>query len=67
MEEMKIENTKIRQIITEHTKTKFIEVENDRGEAQLGRVDRMTDKGELVVTIISNGKVLVFKPEFPIR
>lgn len=64
---MEIEGKKIKQVITECTKTKFIEVENDRGETQLGRVDRMTEQGELIVTIISNGKVLVFKPEFKIQ
>lgn len=47
--------------------TKMVEVEDEQGNIQLGVVERMTEKGEVVVKVISTGRILTFKPDFPIQ
>jgi hypothetical protein len=43
---------------------KLVEVENDRGETQIGVVERTTEDGKIFVRILANDKVLVFESDF---
>ena len=47
-------------------KTKFVEIEDEEGMTVLGVVEKLTERGEMVVRILNNDKILVFKPQFPL-
>lgn len=44
--------------------TQFVEVEDEEGNTELGIVERMTEKGEVIVRIVATDKILVFKSDF---
>jgi len=46
--------------------TKLVEIEDEEGNTMMGVVERLTEKGEMVVRILATDKVLVFRPP-PIR
>jgi hypothetical protein len=46
---------------------KTIEVENDRGETEVGVIEKIDANGEITVRVLVNNKILVFKPEFKIQ
>lgn len=56
----------LRMVVPKPNKTRLVEVEDENGMVQVGVVERMTEKGEIVVKILANDKRLVFKPGFKV-
>ena len=57
----------LREVMPRPNRTNLVEVEDENGDTQLGVVERLTEKGEIVVKIPSTGKTLIFKPDTNIK